>query len=440
MTTQRYRQQSSGATRQVKHTRLDDEVEISSFYTIGDVLGKGSFGTVKSAIDSSENSKAWAIKAINKEKAGTEAVKLLEREVAIMKKVDHMHIIHLEEVFETATKMFLVMELCAKGGLDKLLEQVTYFSEKDALCIMGQLVDAVGYMHDNDIIHRDLKLENILLSDPEPEQLYNIKITDFGLSYTRGGVDGDYMVNQVVGTPIYMAPEVIVNFGYSQQCDIWSCGVIMYKLFCGEPPFMANTEEELFEVIKAGVLNYKKPIWDNVTQAAKLLISSMLRVDPAHRITSKEILSHPWLKGQTDVNGMMTTNVLEMMKEFSREQREEAEKESSAKDTVTGSNDNENPEVVVDTVKSKDNISQKNSKKSVSVPSQSSNCQTRLQASGRGNTKSVSPSASSTTVGGPTQRKSTAKSGTLPSYMQPTASSKAPKNPHTRSGRKGKDT
>merc|ERR1712050_610561 len=143
-----------------------------------------------------------------------------------MKKVNHKNIIHLEEVFESMDKMFLVMEYCAHGGLDEVLKEKGFFPEREALDIFQQLADAVCYMHENEITHRDLKLDNILLASPTEAVLYFIKLADFGLSYTRGGSGSDYMMTQAVGTPMYMAPEVIINYGYSQQCDIWSIGIV----------------------------------------------------------------------------------------------------------------------------------------------------------------------------------------------------------------------
>ncbi|KXJ24669.1 Serine/threonine-protein kinase 33 [Exaiptasia diaphana] len=240
----------------IKHTRIEDK-QIEEIYEYGEVLGKGSFGVVKEA-KHIESGTRWAIKAINKEKAGSSAVKLLEREVLIMKRIEHDHLIHLEAVYETSKKMYLVMELCDAGGLEKLLERKKILSEKETWTVIKQLASAVAYLHDLDIVHRDLKLENILLSHPVGNELLNIKITDFGLSIVKGGVGSDSMMQSVCGTPIYMAPEVIDDLGYSQQCDIWSIGVIMYILLTGQPPFMAETEEKLYESIKKGMDSGKK--------------------------------------------------------------------------------------------------------------------------------------------------------------------------------------
>ncbi|EDO40703.1 predicted protein [Nematostella vectensis] len=282
----------------IKHTRIEDEKQIEDVYEFGQVLGRGSFGVVNEA-KHIETGTRWAIKAVNKEKAGSSAVKLLEREVMIMKKIYHEHLIHLEEIYETSKRMYLVMELCDAGGLDKMLERKKRFTEKETWTVIKQLVSAVAYLHDLDIVHRDLKLENILLSHPTGNELLNVKITDFGLSIVKGGVGSDSMMQSVCGTPMYMAPEVIDDLGYSQQCDVWSIGVIMYTLFTGRPPFMADTEEKLYEIIKKGIVDFSDPCWEVCHESAKNLLLGMLKVDPAHRRTAKEVLIHPWITVNT---------------------------------------------------------------------------------------------------------------------------------------------
>ncbi|KAK3748438.1 hypothetical protein QZH41_017310, partial [Actinostola sp. cb2023] len=262
------RKEAPNAGRSIKHTRIEDEKQIEEIYEFGEVLGKGSFGVVTEA-KQNESGTRWAIKAINKEKAGSSAVKLLEREVLIMKRIEHDHLIHLEELYETSKRMYLVMELCDAGGLEKLLEQKKRFTEKETLTVIQQLTSAVAYLHDLDIVHRDLKLENILLSHPVGNELLNIKLTDFGLSIVKGGVGSDSMMQSVCGTPIYMAPEVIDDLGYSQQCDIWSIGVIMFTLLTGRPPFMAESEDKLYEMIKKGRVDFSDGCWEVCHESGK---------------------------------------------------------------------------------------------------------------------------------------------------------------------------
>ncbi|MGH0185548.1 UNVERIFIED_CONTAM: hypothetical protein FKN15_020976 [Acipenser sinensis] len=171
----------------------------------------------------------------------------------------------------------------------------------------------------SDIVHRDLKLENILVKSDHSNQgnkmILNIKVTDFGLAVQKGGVGSENMLQATCGTPIYMAPEVINAHDYSQQCDIWSIGVIMYMLLCGEPPFMANSEERLFELIRKGELHFTDLVWHTISNAAKNVLNCLLKVDPAHRITANELLDNPWITGDTSTPAR-PSNVLEMMKQF----------------------------------------------------------------------------------------------------------------------------
>ncbi|XP_023563368.1 serine/threonine-protein kinase 33 [Octodon degus] len=278
-----------------------------------------------------ETDTKWAIKKVNKEKAGSSAVKLLEREVNILKSVKHEHIIHLEQIFETPKKMYLVMELCEDGELKEMLDRKSHFSENETRWIIQSLASAIAYLHNKDIVHRDLKLENIMVKssfiDANNEMNLNIKVTDFGLAVQKHG-GSEAMLQATCGTPIYMAPEVINAHDYSQQCDIWSIGVIMYLLLCGEPPFMANSEEKLFELIRKGELHFEDPVWDSISDGAKSVLKQLLKVDPAHRITAKELLDNQWLTGNT-LSSVRPTNVLEMMKEWKNnpESDEENKKE-----------------------------------------------------------------------------------------------------------------
>ncbi|XP_040844909.1 serine/threonine-protein kinase 33 isoform X1 [Ochotona curzoniae] len=301
----------------IPHIRMDNGAAIEEIYTFGRVLGQGSFGLVVEATNKETETK-WAIKKVNKEKAGSSAVKLLEREVNILKSVRHEHIIHLEQVFETPKKMYLVMELCEDGELKKILDRKGHFSENETRWIIQSLASAIVYLHNKDIVHRDLKLENIMVKssfiDANNEMRLNIKVTDFGLAVKKQG-RSEAMMQTTCGTPIYMAPEVINAHDYSQQCDIWSIGVIMYMLLCGDPPFMASSEEKLFELIRKGELRFEDPVWDSVSENAKSVLRQLTKVDPAHRITAKELLDSQWLTGNTLASGR-PYNVLEMMKEW----------------------------------------------------------------------------------------------------------------------------
>lgn len=443
------RRDGSASGRTIRHTRIEDERQIEDIYEFGNVLGKGSFGVVTEATNKTTGEK-WAIKAVNKEKAGTSAVKLLEREVLIMKKINHEHLVHLEEIYETSKRMYLVMELCDAGGIEKLLEQKKRFSEKETWTVIKQLAHAVAYLHDSDIVHRDLKLENILLSHPVANELLNIKLTDFGLSYVRGGVGSDSMMQSVCGTPIYMAPEVITDLGYSQQCDIWSLGVIMYTLLTGRPPFVAETEEKLYELIKKGEVGFSDPCWQTCPESAKNLLLGMLKVDPAHRRTAKEILNHPWITGDSEASE--TSNVLELMKMYREELRQgsESQEGQEANNNVgvvedglvtppgaSSESPKEDSEKKLSNSAKSSTTSKKSSSSSNKKPVQSNqtprkgNSTNQIGAPSPGSRESHSPSRS---------RDSSSSSGkTVPGYMQPTRSSGSSKGSGTSRNRRPSD-
>lgn len=300
------------------HRRVDDCSMVEEIYHFGKKIGVGSFGLVVEGINL-KTKDTWAIKIVNKEKAGKKTIFMLEREVNILKKVNHTHIIVLNEVIESPKKMYLIMELCQLGELKMLLMERGPFTEVTTRHISDSLVDAIIYLHGESIVHRDLKLENILVADVEdeasPDPLYNIKLTDFGLSVVKGS-GKDAMLQSTCGTPVYMAPEVIQNHDYSQTCDIWSVGVILYALLSKEFPFISDKEEKLYEIITRGHIDFDRPAFKNTSASAKDLIQKLLYVNPAYRITAQEVPQHPWMKGSSDLTS--TKNVLELMKEFHR--------------------------------------------------------------------------------------------------------------------------
>ncbi|XP_036716021.1 serine/threonine-protein kinase 33 isoform X5 [Balaenoptera musculus] len=235
-------------------------------------------------------------------------------------------------------KMYLVMELCEDGELKEILDRKGHFSENETRWIIRSLASAIAYLHNKDIVHRDLKLENIMVKssfiDANDEMNLNIKVTDFGLAVKKQG-RSEAMLQTTCGTPIYMAPEVINAHDYSQQCDIWSIGVIMYILLCGEAPFMASSEEKLFELIRKGELHFKDSVWDSISDSAKSVLKQLMKVDPAHRITAKELLDNQWLTGNI-LSSARPTNVLEMMKEWKNNPGSDEESTTDQKNNWSG--------------------------------------------------------------------------------------------------------
>ncbi|XP_052811117.1 serine/threonine-protein kinase 33-like [Mya arenaria] len=333
------------ADKTIPHTRLEDEAMIWEGYENIKKLGEGSFGKVYQVRHRSTDIH-WAMKFINKDKAGGSGIKLMEREVTILKRVSHPNIIQLNEVFETSKRMYLVMELCSAGELADTLKERKHFMESEVKVITKELASAIHYLHKHDIVHRDIKLENILVSNlpdaTNPEDRLQIKVTDFGLSITKSGVSHDDMMQDFCGTPNYMAPEIIDNKTYSQQCDVWALGVIVYTLFCGNPPFRSKDEESLYDLIKKGEIDFESSdLWKEVSSEAKSCISGMLNVDPAHRLTAGEILSHHWITGE---EGNNNTNVLQLMRDWKNDlkidgsgsEEENEEKPEGDKSAING--------------------------------------------------------------------------------------------------------
>ena len=209
-------------------------------------------------------------------------------EVEILKKLVHPNIMQIFEFYEDKKNFYIITEFCEGGELfDKIIEKGT-FSENEAAWIMKQLLSAVNYIHSNNIVHRDLKPENILL-DTKKDNI--IKIIDWG---TARFFDKSKKMNRINGTPYYIAPEVLAE-KYDEKCDIWSCGVIMYIMLCGYPPFNAESDELILEKIKKGKFSFPPEEWDSVSPLAKDLVTKMLEFHPSKRLSANEALTHKWL-------------------------------------------------------------------------------------------------------------------------------------------------
>eukprot|EP01129_Flabellula_baltica_P009585 TRINITY_DN3936_c0_g1_i1.p1 TRINITY_DN3936_c0_g1~~TRINITY_DN3936_c0_g1_i1.p1 ORF type:complete len:416 (+),score=106.38 TRINITY_DN3936_c0_g1_i1:1-1248(+) len=202
------------------HSNIEDYFQISDT-----ILGKGEFGTVKQGTDKNTGEEV-AIKVISKSQL--QDIPVLQNEIDILRRCKHPHIVELKSVFETHSNLYIVMELVKGGELyDEIIER-NYFTEQDAANIMRQVLEALAYIHSNGIIHRDLKLENLLLSNKKASgNDLIVKLADFGLSRIYRG----QIVRTACGTPFYVAPEVLLGTGYGTEVDMWSAGVMLYILF-----------------------------------------------------------------------------------------------------------------------------------------------------------------------------------------------------------------
>uniref|UniRef100_A0A7N8YL06 Serine/threonine-protein kinase DCLK2 n=1 Tax=Mastacembelus armatus TaxID=205130 RepID=A0A7N8YL06_9TELE len=262
---------------------------ISEKYKVGKVIGDGNFAVVKECVEKSTG-KEFALKIIDKAKcSGKEH--LIENEVAVLRKVKHPNIIMLIEEVDTPSELYLVMELVKGGDLFDAITSSAKYTERDASIMVYNLAGALKYLHSMKIVHRDIKPENLLVCSC-PDGTKSLKLGDFGLATV---VDGPLYT--VCGTPTYVAPEIIAESGYGLKVDIWAAGVITYILLCGFPPFRSdnNRQEDLFDQILLGRLDFPSPYWDNITDSAKELIGKMLKVNTGARYTAQDVLSHPWV-------------------------------------------------------------------------------------------------------------------------------------------------
>ncbi|CAF99648.1 unnamed protein product, partial [Tetraodon nigroviridis] len=265
-------------------------------YHFGSKLGQGGFGVVYEATHIETQTK-WAIKEICRPEAGSWKVKMVEHEIDILRHVNHAHIIHLQEVYHTSKMIYLVTELCVGGELKQLLLQKKFFSEDETKHIICCLADAVDYLYKRNIVHRDLKLENILVKNAivDNNDKIIIKVTDFGLSVQTYGLGIDHILTESCGTLTYMAPEIMSGRGYSHWCDMWSMGVIIYIMLCGEPPFVSKTKSKLLEEITEKGVTFTQSVWATVSDAAKKVLTCLLNVDPSYRMSPSQLLENPWI-------------------------------------------------------------------------------------------------------------------------------------------------
>uniref|UniRef100_A0A8C7W1M3 non-specific serine/threonine protein kinase n=1 Tax=Oncorhynchus mykiss TaxID=8022 RepID=A0A8C7W1M3_ONCMY len=252
----------------------------------------GAFSEVVLA-EEKRTQKLVAIKCIPK-KALEGKENSIENEIAVLHKLKHANIVSLEDIFESKTHLYLIMQLVSGGELFDRIVEKGFYTEKDASKLIQQILDAVKYLHDMGIVHRDLKPENLLYDSMEEDS--KIMISDFGLSKIEGS--GSVM-STACGTPGYVAPEVLAQKPYSKAVDCWSIGVIAYILLCGYPPFYDENDAKLFEQILKADYEFDSPYWDDISDSAKDFIVHLMEKDPRIRYTCDQALQHPWIAGDT---------------------------------------------------------------------------------------------------------------------------------------------
>ena len=276
--------------------------DITQFYEVIKKIGEGSFGKIYK-VKNKQSGDIRAMKQITKSKIPN--IEKFQNEIKILAMVDHPNIVRLFEVIEDDKYFNLLQELCTGGELARKI-QTTQLKEKEIAKIFNQIMSAVAYCHDKGIVHRDLKLENILFASEKPDA--PIKIIDFGFSVLLGKNDlnkdksqendlkkyGFKRMKSKVGTLYYISPEIIKG-NYDEKCDIWACGVILYILLGGYPPFNGSSDKEVYNIITQVKYDFNQPTWKNVSKYAKELIRNMLTL-AKNRYTAKQVLASKWLE------------------------------------------------------------------------------------------------------------------------------------------------
>ncbi|KAG8574557.1 hypothetical protein GDO81_009228 [Engystomops pustulosus] len=287
-------------------TRFTDE------YQLYEEIGKGAFSVVRRCVKLCTGHE-YAAKIINTKKLSARDHQKLEREARICRLLKHPNIVRLHDSISEEGFHYLIFDLVTGGELFEDIVAREYYSEADASHCIQQILEAVLHCHQMGVVHRDLKPENLLLASKCKGAA--VKLADFGLAIE---VQGDQQAwFGFAGTPGYLSPEVLRKEAYGKPVDIWACGVILYILLVGYPPFWDEDQHKLYQQIKAGAYDFPSPEWDTVTPEAKNLINQMLTINPAKRITAHEALKHPWVCQRSTVASMMhRQETVECLKKF----------------------------------------------------------------------------------------------------------------------------
>ena len=288
----------------VKHSVTEATVRES--YVFERLLGHGASGEVH-LVKCKKTGEKYACKVIKKD-GGMNDADSMNTEIEIMKHVRHRHVVSLFELYESSVCMWLILELVQGGDLNFFCSKQEMYSERIVSHLFAQILHGVHYLHSRGIVHRDLKLDNILLHGSVEHG--DVKIADFGLSaLVKVGSTGydrkestkrkEYRgLHEMWGTASYFAPELI-TCAYGPQADVWSVGCILYEMLSGQHPFESDTsDEELYAMITRADYDLTRHPWDEISEGAKDLVRKLLTVDPVARLSCSEALKHPWITGE----------------------------------------------------------------------------------------------------------------------------------------------
>uniref|UniRef100_A0A1B6F794 non-specific serine/threonine protein kinase n=1 Tax=Cuerna arida TaxID=1464854 RepID=A0A1B6F794_9HEMI len=270
---------------------------ITNVYDVEDTpFARGKFAAVRRCTHKATGV-AYAAKCIRKRRRLQDQRTDILHEVAVLLTASTSdRIVRLYEVYETHNEMAIVLELAKGGELQRLVEAEDGLEEAHAVQVMRHILEALVFLHSRNIAHLDLKPQNILLSTEDPDT--EIKLCDFGISrIVQKGVE----VKEILGTPDYVAPEILNYDPISLQSDVWSVGVLAYVLLTGYSPFAGDTKQETFCNITQCDLSFPEELFGHISPCARHFIQATLRVKPSDRLTAQECLDHPWISGGSTV-------------------------------------------------------------------------------------------------------------------------------------------
>ncbi|XP_012084908.1 calcium and calcium/calmodulin-dependent serine/threonine-protein kinase [Jatropha curcas] len=309
--------------------------KLSNEYEVSEILGRGGFSVVRRGINKS-TSKHVAIKTLKRLGAATSpspsrttfpawkkqqqqvsiSDKLLTNEMLVMRKIvenvsPHPNVIDLYDVYEDQNGVHLVLELCSGGELFDRIVRKDKYSEREAATVVRQIAKGLDALHGANIVHRDLKPENCLFLNQKDDS--TLKIMDFGLSSVEEFTDP---VVGLFGSIDYVSPEALSQGKITCKSDMWSLGVILYILLSGYPPFIAQSNRQKQQMIIAGDFSFYEKTWKNITSSAKQLITDLLHVNPDRRPSAQDILSHPWVIGDSAKEEQMDHEIISRLQNF----------------------------------------------------------------------------------------------------------------------------
>uniref|UniRef100_A0A1A7Z181 Serine/threonine-protein kinase 17A n=1 Tax=Iconisemion striatum TaxID=60296 RepID=A0A1A7Z181_9TELE len=314
------------------HSRIRKEPFTASYELVGRELGRGKFAVVKKCVEKATG-KQFAAKFLRKRRKGADCRVDILNEIAVLESTKaNPYVVGLHEVYETNSEIILILE-CAAGG--EIFNQCVAdndeaFTEKDVIRLAKQILTGVAFLHRNNVVHLDLKPQNILLTSASP--LGDIRIVDFGLSRR---MDSITEVREILGTPEYVAPEILNYEPISTATDMWSIGVLIYVMLTGESPFLGDDKQETFLNISQVNVDYSQDTFEEISSLAVDFIKSLLVKNPRKRATAEESLNHPWLNSHPHSHPHLHTRAASSLDEPEMSQSE-SEPESPASSPELG--------------------------------------------------------------------------------------------------------